>query len=93
MLYILNKTSEESIKQLDIIGANDDEKSILFVTDAVFLATEHNLKRFDGMNVENFYAAEDAVEARVMEAASEVELVDYDDMAELLEDADKVVVL
>ena len=93
MLYILNKTSEESIRQLAIIGAADGGKSVLFVTDAVFLATEANLKRFESLKVEKFYAAKDAVEARVMQAADGVELVDYDDMAELLEDADKVVVL
>lgn len=93
MLYILNKTSEESIKQMAVIGADDDEKNVLLVTDAVFLATEKNLKRFDGLNVENFYAAEDAVEARIMEAAEGVEIVDYDDMAELLEDAEKIIVL
>ncbi len=93
MLYILNKTSEEALKQLKIIGADDDAKDVLLVTDAVFLATEANLKRFEGMEVENFYAAEDAVEARVMTAAGNVKIVDYDDMAEMLEDADKIIVL
>jgi sulfur relay protein TusB/DsrH len=93
MLYILNKTSEESLKQLAVISGADDDKSVLFVTDAVFWATEANLKRFASLKVENFYAAKDAVEARVMQAADAVELVDYEDMAELLEDADKVVVL
>lgn len=93
MLYILNKTSDESIAQLKVIGAKDDAKSVLLVTDAVFLANEANLKRFDGLGVENFYAAEDAVEARVLTPAGNVKVVDYDDMAELLEDAEKIIVL
>jgi sulfur relay protein TusB/DsrH len=93
MLYILNKTSEEAIQQLKIIGAEDNGKDVLLVTDAVFLATEANIKRFEGLDVEHFYAAEDAVEARVITPASNVKIVDYDDMAELLEDAEKIIVL
>ena len=93
MLYILNKTGAESIKQLAVISADDSGKSVLFVTDGVFWATEANLKRFANLKVESYYAAKDAVEARVVKVAGEVELVDYDEMAELLEDADKVVVL
>lgn len=93
MLYILNKTDEESLRQLAVIGADDDEKSVLFISDAVFRASEANIARFADLDVEKFYAAKDAVEARTMQVAGSVELVDYDDMAELLEDHDKIVTL
>lgn len=93
MLYILNKPSGESIRQLAVIGADDDEKSVLFIADAVFLATEGAIRQFEGLGVDSFYAAEDAVEARVVRPDARVELADYDDMAELLEEADKTVML
>lgn len=93
MLYILNKTGADSLGQLAVVGADDADKVVLLVADAVFLATEANMKHFDELQVEAFYAAKDAVEARVLEPSGEVELVDYDDMAELLEDADKIIML
>ncbi len=93
MLYILNKPGEESIKQLAMVGSGDDEKALLLVTDAVFMATEANLKRFEGLDIDDFYAAKDAVEARVLEVSDDVEVVDYADMADLLADYDKVVIL
>ncbi len=93
MLYILNKTSNEAIRQMAVIGSGDDEKAVLLISDAVFLSTEANLKRFADLDVEEFYAAKDAVEARVLEPGDDVEVVDYAGMAELLADYDKVVVL
>lgn len=93
MLYILNKPGLESLRQLAIIGADDGEKAVLLISDGVFLASETQVERFGDMGVEDVYAAEDAVEARDIELSSGVEVVDYDDMAGLLEDHDKVVVL
>ena len=93
MLYILNKTSDASIKELAIISSGDDEKLVLFYSEAVFLATEANLKRFADIGVDTFYAAKDAVEMRAMEVADGVEVVDYDDIAGLFEDADKIITL
>lgn len=93
MLYILNKTSTEAIEQFSVICAGDDDASVLFIGDAVFLATEANLKRFASLKIDSFYAAKDAVEARAMETDADVELVDYDDMAGLLEDFDKIITL
>lgn len=93
MLYILNKPGEDALRQMAVIGADDDEKAVLLVSDAVFLGTEGNLKRFADMDVEDFYASKDSVEARDIELSDDVELVDYDDMAELMEDHDKIVTL
>lgn len=93
MLYILNKPNEESIRQLAMIGAEDDEKNILFVSDGVFLSSQTNLERFADMDVENFYAARDAVEARLLEPGDDVETMDYEEMAELLEDFETIIML
>lgn len=93
MLYIFNKPSEESIKQFAMLSAEDDEKTVLFVTDGVFLANETNLKRFSDMDVDDFYAAKDAVEAREMEPDSDVEVIDYDKIAGLLEDFETIITL
>ena len=93
MLYILNKACASSLAQLAAIGAGDDEAWVLLVSDAVFLGTDAGLKRFADLDVESFYAARDAVEAREVALSAEVELLDYDAMAELLEDADKVIML
>lgn len=93
MLYILNKTSEESLRQLAVIAANDDEAAVLFVSDAVFLSSEHNLKRFADMDIEAFHAARDAVDARRVEPDDDVELLDYNGMAALIDDYDKIITL
>lgn len=93
MLYILNKPTQESLRQLAVIGAGDDEKAVLLISDAVFLALPAGLARFAGLEVESFYAAKDAVSARVLEPDDEVELLDYDGMARLLEDYDNIVTL
>ena len=93
MLYILNKACASSLAQLEVIGAGDDEAWVLLVSDAVFLGTDAGLKRFADLDVESFYAARDAVETRRVTLSEEVELLDYDGMAELLEDADKIIML
>lgn len=93
MLYILNKSARESLRQLSTIGANDDEKAVLLVSDGVFLAMDGAFERFEELGVDDVFAAEDALEARAIEAASDVEVVDYDDMAGLLEEHDKIITL
>lgn len=93
MLYILNKPAQESVRQLSIIGADDDEKAVLLVSDGVFLAVDEAYELFSEMGVDDVYAAEDAVEARTLDVSSDVEVVDYDDMAGLLEEHDKIIVL
>lgn len=93
MLYIMNKSSEESLRQLAVIAADDDEAAVLLVSDAVFLGTTHNLRRFADMDIEAFHAAQDAAEARAIELDDDVEVLDYNGMAALVEDYDKVITL
>lgn len=93
MLYILNKPGLEALRQLAVIGADDDEKAVLLISDGVFLGNETQLERFESMGVDDVYAAEDAVAARGFELAPDVEVVDYDDMAGLFEEHDKIVML
>lgn len=93
MLYILNKPCASSLAQLTAVGAGDSEAWVLLISDAVFLGTNAGLKRFADLDVEDFYAAADAVNARNVALSGEVELLDYDGMAELLEDADKIIML
>lgn len=93
MLYILNKPSDESVRQFAMLSAEDDEKVVLFVTDGVFFSSEAGLQRFADMDVDSFYAAKDAVEARELEPGDDVEVVDYDEMAGLLEDFETVIML
>lgn len=93
MLYILNKPGLESLRQLAALGADDDEKAVLLVSDGVFLGSAAQVKRLAELGAEDIYAAEDAVEARAIEVDSAVEVVDYDDMAGLLEEHDKIVTL
>ena len=93
MLYILNKPGQESLRQLAVIGADDDEKAVLLISDGVFLAAGALFKRFAEMEVEDVYAAEDAVEARNIEISDDVEVMDYNDMAALLEEHDKIITL
>lgn len=91
MLYIFNKTDQEAIRQFAVLSADDDEKSVLLVSDAVFLASR--LDCFDDLDVESFYAAKDAIEARSITVSDDVEIVDYKDMAGLLDDYDKIITL
>lgn len=93
MLYILNKTAADSLRQLEIIGAGDGEKAVLLISDGVFLAQASQAARLKNIGVEDLYAAEDAVEARHVDLPSGVELVDYDDMAGLFEEHDKIIML
>ncbi len=93
MLYILNKPCASSLAQLAAVSAGDDEAWVLLVSDAVFLGTDAGLKRFTGLDAESFYAARDAVETRRVTLSGKVEPLDYDGMAELLEDADKIIML
>ena len=64
MLYILNKPVLESVRQLAVIGKDDDEKAVLLVSDGVFLSTEAMFKRCEEIGVDDVLAAEDALEAR-----------------------------
>ena len=93
MLYILNKTTQESVKQLGVLSASDDEKVLLLISDGVFLANEAQIARFDAMGIEEVFAAEDSVKARDFAIAPAVEVVDFDEMAGLFEEHDKVVML
>lgn len=93
MLYIFNKTDQEAVRQFAVISADDDEKSVLFISDAVFLASSARLECFDDLEVDSFYAAKDAVEARAIELSDDVEVVDYKDMVGLLDDYDKIITL
>ena len=93
MLYIFNKTDQEAVNQFAIISADDDEKSVLFISDAVFLASTARLELFQSMDVDSFYAAKDAVEARMVEIDDDVEVVDYKGMAGLLDDYDTIITL
>lgn len=93
MLYILNKPGLESLRQLALIGSADDEKAVLLVSDAVFLAGAAQVKRLAELGAEDIYAAEDALKARAVKADPSVEIADYGDMAALLEEHDKIVTL
>lgn len=93
MLYILNKPGQEAMRQLAVIGGVDDEKAVLLISDGVFLAVDGPYDRFAELGVDEVFAAEDALAARDIAISSEVEVVDYDDMAGLLEEHDKIVVL
>jgi len=93
MLYILNKPCEESLRQLGVIAARDDEAAVLLTGDAVFLASSENLRRFSDMDIESFNADKEAVEARILEPDDDVELLDFSEMAALIEDFDHVVTL
>lgn len=93
MLYILNKPGREALRQLAVLGAADDGKAVLLISDGVFLAVDGPFDRFAELGVDEVFAAEDALAARDITIASEVEVVDYDDMAELLEEHEKIVVL
>lgn len=93
MLYILNKPAEESLRQLGLIAAQDDEAAVLLISDAVFLASSENMERFSGLDVESVNADKEAVHARLITPDDDVELLDYAGMAALIEDYDKVVTL
>lgn len=93
MLYILNKSSTAAFEQLAVIGTDDTDKIILFVLDAVFLTSEEHIKHLRTLNIDAFYADKEALEARIVGVADDVILVDYDEMTELLEDADKIITL
>jgi|GEM_PF-4232148 len=93
MLYILNKPGEESLRQLCMIAAQDDEAAVLLISDAVFLASSENMRRFSELDLESVNADKEAVGARLVEPDDDVELLDYAGMAALVEDYDKVVTL
>lgn len=93
MLFLVNKTRPDLFDKIRIFGG-DDDKAVLLVGDGAHYALAPFQARFEALDVESVYAAEDALEARGIDPAAGVETVDYDRMVDLiLEDGEKVVAL
>jgi sulfur relay protein TusB/DsrH len=91
MLFLLNKTANDAVDLIKLLGGEED-KDLLLVQDAAFYAGGPILKQFAEAGVETVYAAKDAVEERAVQVGGAVEIVDYDRMVELImEEHDKVV--
>lgn len=93
MLLLLNKMRKEYAEEIRVL-VGDEDKTVLLVGDAVFFGLPGMLPGLEELGVEEFYAAEDAVQARGLALDPKVRIVDYPGMAGLiLDDHDQVVAL
>lgn len=91
MLFLINKPQPNIAETIKLLGG-DEDKEVLLVGDAVFLANEAGTAKFKAVDVEQVYAAKDALEDRKVEVSDDVEVVDYPGMVDLImEEHDHVV--
>ncbi|NJB66490.1 tRNA 2-thiouridine synthesizing protein B [Desulfobaculum xiamenense] len=79
----MNKPDVKMLDRVRMIGG-DEEKLLLLVGDAVTFATPFFEERLEELDVDEVFAAKDAVEARNLELSDECSVVDYDEMVDLL---------
>lgn len=91
MLFFVNKPDEGVLSRIALIGG-DEDKALLLVGDAVTFGTAFWEKKLEDLDVEDIYAAKDAVESRNIELGDNCEVVDYDQIVDLLLGSDEKVV-
>ena len=92
MLFILNKTQSDTPAMLRLLGG-DEEISLLLVGDAAFWASSFMMEKFNGLDIEEVYVAQDAIETRKIDLSHQIEPVDYERMVELILEEDEKVIM
>ncbi|SKA67335.1 DsrH/TusB family sulfur metabolism protein [Desulfobaculum bizertense] len=93
MLFFVNKPDVKMLDRVNLVGGEED-KLLLLAGDAVTFATPFFEQRLEDMDVDEVYAAKDAVESRNLELSDACTVVDYNEIVDLLLGSeDKVVSL
>lgn len=90
MLFLVNKTDQRVFEKIKWLGG-DDEKLMLLTGDAVCYAEEAWADTLEALDVDELFAAKDAVEARNLKVSDDCELLDYPQIVDLLFSGEKVV--
>ncbi|MHC1713254.1 MAG: hypothetical protein AB9872_13990 [Solidesulfovibrio sp.] len=93
MLFLLNKSRKSCLEELRILGG-DEDKSVLLVGDAVYLAMPGMAHTWETLGVEEVFADGDAAASRGVLLDTTVTPLAYDRMAKLImDDHDQVISL
>jgi len=90
MLFFVNKADQRVLEKLKLIGG-EEEKLLLLTGDAVCFAEEAWAETLEDLEVDELFAAKDAVEARKLNVSADCEILDYPQMVDLLFSGEKVV--
>jgi sulfur relay protein TusB/DsrH len=90
MLFIMKTTDANRLDVVDIL-AGDDDKELLLISDAVYLARNPVWEKLAGMKFDAVYAEKKAAEDRGLEIAGGCTVVDMPEVVELFVEHCKVV--
>jgi sulfur relay protein TusB/DsrH len=92
MLFLLNSLDAGKLKEIEILGGSED-KSVILYSDAAYYASPSMASKLSGFDFDEIYVSQDALTARNISPDDAVEAIDYDNIAEIIMDHDRVVSL
>lgn len=92
MLFMLTTADASVLQTVDRLAA-DEDKELLLISDAVYLAREAMAEVLAGHSVEEVYAEEGALIKRGIQPASQWEAVNLERILEIVLDSEKLIQL
>ncbi|MBU1276097.1 MAG: DsrH/TusB family sulfur relay protein [Proteobacteria bacterium] len=92
MLFMLTTSDAGVLKTVDRL-AGDEDKELLLISDAVYLAREAMAEVLSGHSIDEVYAEEAALAKRGIKPSSTCETVDMDRIVEIVLNSQKLIQL